>query len=866
MSVGNFDIQRFAEISNSTSDTVITGTADADSISNESTNVTINAFGGNDTIKNGHFKAFTYGSNNYAAYAVIDSGEGDDIVENYSNYVIINGGLGNDSIDNNFSNHSKLIGGDGSDTISNYGDNVIIDGGSGNDSIHANGDYVTITGGAGDDTVYIHNYTSVYQYFAGDGNDIITDFPSGAKLQIDDSYTNVTQGNDLIVKVGTGSITLKDCGYARIKVTDSAGNLSTINADLTLIAGTSGDDNIKNKYTKNVQIEGKEGNDSIDNRGSDVTIDGGSGNDTINNHIWDVSINGGAGNDIIYNSDYVASNTTVQINGGEGDDSIYNYQKNITILGGDGADYIFNSDEKVTIDGGAGNDTIQNRGTKVTINGGTGDDLISLSGSSQVYQYSVGDGNDSIEIDNPIQATFQINGDYTTEVSGDDLVVKIGNGSITFKGGRYKNFSVRDSAGNVATINDDNRILEGTSGDDTLENTSYSENIKIEGKEGNDSITNYSNQVTIDGGAGNDTITNSKSNYISIIGGSGEDYIQNAGFTTATYDYYEAYYGAHFSYPTTGNYVTMDGGDGNDTIENSDGNYAVIYGGAGDDYIQNVGVVAKEPILMYDTAIDLVELNDDYTTYTYTTYYGSNVMMIGDDGNDTIASEGGNNITMNGGAGDDILKGSFNSTDIFVYNAGNDTVQNYESGEIISFAAQYTGWVTDGNDLVINALEGSVRINDAKNKLVEVAGSDGNVVAHVYLASDYEGVINGSDFTTFEVISGSDNVANQIYAGVDGSSMRGGANSNDELYGNSGYDEFIYKYGDGQDIIFQAGNEDMLNLANISLEQISGAMFTDYGTYLKFNDGGSLVVNGQVGTFVVSGQSYSADYQNKTWS
>ena len=86
------------------------------------------------------------------------------------------------------------------------------------------------------------------------------------------------------------------------------------------------------------------------------------------------------------------------------------------------------------------------------------------------------------------------------------------------------------------------------------------------------------------------------------------------------------------------------------------------------------------------------------------------------------------------------------------------------------------------------------------------------------------------------------------------------------MYGNLGVDEYIYSYGNGNDNISQSGSEDTLNLTNTSLEQISGAMFTEYGTYLKFNDGGSLVVNGQVGTFIVSGQSYQADYQTKTWS
>ncbi len=47
-----FNIQLFSDISNSTKNTVITGTASADSIYNSASSVTIDALGGNDTINN----------------------------------------------------------------------------------------------------------------------------------------------------------------------------------------------------------------------------------------------------------------------------------------------------------------------------------------------------------------------------------------------------------------------------------------------------------------------------------------------------------------------------------------------------------------------------------------------------------------------------------------------------------------------------------------------------------------------------------------------------------------------------------------------------------------------------------------------
>jgi len=50
------------------------------------------------------------------------------------------------------------------------------------------------------------------------------------------------------------------------------------------------------------------------------------------------------------------------------------------------------------------------------------------------------------------------------------------------------------------------------------------------------------------------------------------------------------------------------------------------------------------------------------------------------------------------------------------------------------------------------------------------------------------------------VIVGSDNISNQIFADAAGSSLYGGrGNSNDDLYGNLGIDEYIYSYGNGND-------------------------------------------------------------------
>ena len=39
----------------------------------------------------------------------------------------------------------------------------------------------------------------------------------------------------------------------------------------------------------------------------------------------------------------------------------------------------------------------------------------------------------------------------------------------------------------------------------------------------------------------------------------------------------------------------------------------------------------------------------------------------------------------------------------------------------------------------------------------------------------------------------------------------------------------------------------------------------DGGVNLKFTNGGVLNISGQVGTFILGGQRFGADYQNKSW-
>ena len=369
-------------ISNSTSKTVINGTSYADTISNSGDSVTI------------------------------DAGDGDDYIWNeYAYYVTINAGAGNDFISNN-SSSVKIDAGDGNDSIySGYGDSVTINAGAGNDFIGNSGWYTTINAGAGNDIISLgsHNSTtnslSVIQYANGDGNDIIYGYNSDDTISISGgSYSKSTVGNDVILTVGNGKITL-----------DNAKG-TTLNIKGTLSGGSSGK-KITNS-TANAKLTGTNYADTISNTYSNNTKSGDN-----------VSIYGGAGNDSIYNQ----KSYYVTINAGDGADTIKTYNGSYT-----------------SISGGAGNDKISLKSEwKTTVNAGKGNDTIygdSINSSGFLFQYAKGDGNDVITSWKDSDSITISGGTWSTQTSGNDVIVKVGTGNITLKGAKGKTLNIYHQA------------------------------------------------------------------------------------------------------------------------------------------------------------------------------------------------------------------------------------------------------------------------------------------------------------------------------------------------------------------------------------------------------------------------------------
>ena len=719
-----FDLQRFADIHNYDSNTLVSGTSGNDTIYNwESSNVTISGGAGNDYIDNyrgsnvsisgdaGNDEVYNSGSN-----VTINGGAGDDsiYIDSNSDGVSIDGGAGNDSIHNNYADNVTINGGDGHDSIYNEGSGSTIDGGAGNDSIWNNGATVTIDAGAGDDSIDNDgsNVTinggagndridlgsladeNVIIYNEGDGNDLIEGFDDNSTLSISGStYYKQRSGSDIIITVGKGKITLQ--GAADRETLNIAGE-ELVGEEIfnyeknSLISGTAYSDSIYN-YADKITISAKALDDYIFNSGANVSISGGAGSDSIDNSGSKVTINGGNDNDSIYNNE----GSNVKINASNGDDYIWNNGATVTIDAGDGNDAIYNEGNDVTINAGAGDDTIENRGNNVSIDAGDGNNyiqnywvnnttIISGAGNDTIYNSSsnvsidAGDGDDYIS-----------NGNYRTTISGgkgndtiynnsDDalFLYSAGDGNDLIQGFKADNlfiiaadnYSTKKSGRNVLITVGDNKItLEGAASLSALKIGTKEELLNVIGTEDNDELDDSriqalgGNSGTINALGGDDTITNESSN-VSISGGEGNDEIRN--------------YDDDWNTPGGSN-VTINGGDGADYIENRGANVS-ISGGAGNDSISN--------------------------------WYGYNVTISGGIGNDTIINDNEGFFLFKYAEGD-----------------GNDLIQGFMEDSTLSIGDGKGTYsvAKNGSDLIITVGDGKITLMGAADlSTINISGTD----------------------------------------------------------------------------------------------------------------------------------------------
>jgi Ca2+-binding RTX toxin-like protein len=560
----------------------------------------------------------------------------------------------------------------------------------------------------------------------------------------------------------------------------------------------------------------------VDDFGYRGTIDGGAGNDTItidlNQHpslplpqpiapvMFARTIEGGDGEDRITLYGYAKGGTQRVTEG--------------TIDGGADNDVIAVANISATIDAGSGDDTVivyyatPTNTSTITLGGGVDTlRLLVTAGASigavTVTDFVAGAGGDVVDMA-AVMASRNFGWDYQGNPFAGGFVRLIASGADTLLQGKtgsstYATLAILQgvapgafTAENLGGFDPGGappppQSIGGTANGDTIAGTVGDDTMS--GLAGDDRLTGGFGNDILDGGDDSDTLDGEWANDI-VNGGEGDDVVTD----------------------TRGGNDTLGGGNGNDVVTDTGGGNDVLNGGEGDDILTDSaggndifnGGGGNDTITAQRTvnATLTVDAGDGDDSITLTRANGS---VLGGAGNDVMVIDTALTMTVNGGAGDDditidaatVIGGAGNDiirskggTQVLTLGAGKDivliqsnsanmTIQDFQVGEegdrldLSSFGANPFG---AGGNLIIEQVGADTRIRSLGN-------------AHVLLLLN----VTGTELSTYNlgVPTGAFNPAARTFNGTpgpdeyisaDGNDTLSGLGGNDALYGAGGND------------------------------------------------------------------------------
>ena len=529
--------------------------------------------------------------------------------------------------------------------ISGNDKNNVIKGGNGAD---------TLNGGKGNDTLTGNDGADIFVYSAG--KDVIADYVAGEdEISIGADFTASVKSKDVIFKVGTNTLTVKNGAGKKVTVDDSvyifeSGKIFDENKDaVTLTSAFKG--TIESGV---VSVTGADTASNINGNSSNNVIIGGKGADTLNGGAGNDTLSGGAGKDVFVVSsgndtvtDYKAGEDKISLSSAitntsvSGDNVIFGTANgSITVADGAGEKittvvnkksvtqiyyngYTFNEKETavtlnadfngglsisknlVTIDATPftkslslpGNDkanAIIGGSGNDTLNGGKGNDTLTGNSGRDIFVYSA--GKDVITDYTAGEDRISIGADYTVSVKKSDVTLKIGTNTLT----------VKDGAGEKITIDDSVYIFES--------GKTYNENKNAVTLTSAFKGTIESGVVTVDG--------SELSAAIKLVGNDSANIIY--GGTKAD---------------------SLNGGGGNDTLSGGKGNDTLTGGAGADTFIYSAG---KDVITDYTAGEDKIEVEGKISKVTYKK--GDAIFSIGS-GTLTVKNGEGQNISITDSSG-----------------------------------------------------------------------------------------------------------------------------------------------------------------------------------------------------------------------
>jgi len=673
-------------------------------------------------------------------------GEGDDTVESSISYTL------GATLEN-----LVLTGSTDIDGLGNDQDNLLV-GNDGNNRLEGGLGADTLVGGLGDDYYIEESSADRVRENADEGVDTV-ERRYETNLILADNVDKLLLADG--IQTGNGN---------------ELDNVITGNAGANKLAGLDGDD----------VLYGLDGDDAMWGGTGTDQLFGGNGNDYLDGEEGADRLEGGAGNDVYIVDD---ANDVVVEAAGAGTDQVQATVsavlaanvENLFLLGGGAIDgtgneldnYIAGNSADNKLYGMGGNDTMVAGTGNDTLVGGTGDDkyVFDASSGSDVVD-NTGGGYDGV---------FFTDGVTRNQLSftrdGNDLLIFVNGGATPsvrvtnhFLGGDAAIDYVQPDGGFALTTAEINQIVAGgsTGGqyDQVIDGTAAGE--QLAGSTGKDLVRGLGGNDTLFGMGGNDTLQ----------GGDGDDYLSGGnGSGTGSGD------------------DRLEGGAGNDQLNGEDGNDTLL-GGAGDDkYVYGGG---KDVIDNTGGGFDGIFFNNGITAAQLAFTRSGDDLVI------TVGGDTGKTITVTGHflggdmAIDYVQPASGNMLDTAAINAlaggGNPGGGGSTPGEPGN-DADYTRTVTGtaaGEQLVGNSARDLIKGLGGNDTLFGMGGDDKLVGGD---GDDYLSGGNGS-------FSGS---GNDILVGGNGNDTLVGEDGNDYLQGGAGDDQYVYRAGNGKDVIDNAG-------------------------------------------------------------
>ena len=386
-------------------------------------------------------------------------------------------------------------------------------------------------------------------------------------------------------------------------------------------------------------------------------------------NVENLVVNGQAGDDTIQGQNGIASLTHLTINGGDGNDTVGGGDGDDSLLGGSGNDTIDGNRGNDLAIGGGGNDTfVWDPGDgSDTLEGQSGTDALNFNGSNAAEKINVSPNGSRVLLTRDVAAiTMDFNGieglNVRTLGSADTVNVSPLTGTnlatvnVDLAGFDGTPDGSADNVNVIGTDGADSAAVGGTAG--AVKVTGLGETVNVSGGETGDG-------VGVDTIGGDDTITNSVltpgPTSVNVDGGEGSD--------TATYNGTAAAdtIGIALNGTAVATFTPAGGLQNSSNVEN-----LMVKGQGGDDTIQGQNGIAS----LTHLTIDGGDGNDT---------------LGGGDGADTLLGGNGDD-TLDGNRGNDaVFGGGGNDTFVWDPGDGNDTLEGQSGVDALNFNGSNAG-------------------------------------------------------------------------------------------------------------------------------------------------------------------------------